>query len=167
MGVLQALLKPLEALADALSLSRYVVEGPSMAPTLLHGQRLLVNARAYRRSMPRRGDIAVLREPTPEALESVKRIVGLPGETVRVEKGLVTVNSVALDEPYLLGLGAEGGCAGQWHLGPSQLFVLGDNRTRSIDSRAYGPVGLERLVGRAWFRYGRHARWGRLPRSRT
>ncbi|MDP3062832.1 MAG: signal peptidase I [Chloroflexota bacterium] len=155
MGLLRLLLKPL---------SRYVVNGESMAPTLLHGQRLLVACRAYRRYAPRLGDIVVLREPTPQALESVKRVVGLPGETVRMEQGRVSINGVALDEPYLLGLGGGGG-EGEWRLGPDQFFVLGDNRARSIDSRAYGPVGSERLVGRAWFRYGRHTRWRRLRRG--
>jgi signal peptidase I len=164
MGLLRLLLKPVSALAGLLPLAQYLVEGPSMAPTLLHGQRLLVARRAYRRYTPRRRDIVVLREPTPQALESVKRVVGLPGETVRVERGRVSINGVALDEPYLLGLGGGGG-EGEWRLGPDQFFVLGDNRARSIDCRAYGPVGRERVVGRAWSRYGRHTRWGLLRRG--
>lgn len=137
----------------------YLVRGWSMAPTLLHGQRVLV--RRLGRAPLRRGDIVVLREPTAEGVESVKRIVGLPGERVEVRGGRATVDGRALDEPYLLGGGGDGP-EGSWRAGEGEHFVLGDNRVRSIDSRTYGPVRREHIVGRVWLCCWPPSRWGRV-----
>jgi signal peptidase I len=91
----------------------------------------------------------------------LKRIVGLAGEELRFEDGQLHVDGDVIDEPYLdglpptLGLGAE-----NWRLGAEEYFVMGDNRVRSTDSREYGPVGADLLVGKARLRYWPPLRWG-------
>ena len=102
-----------------------VAEG-SMRPTLEPGDWLLVDPTT--RAWPRRGTIVVVREPASETLV-IKRVAGRPGDTIRTPDG-----------PH--------------YLGPTEAWLLGDARSDSVDSRSYGPVGLDRLIGRAWLRYG-------------
>ena len=103
----------------------------------------------------------MVRDPRLPAREELKRIVGLPGEELRFEDGLLYVDGAPLDEPYLEGLpptlGLEARC---WRLGPGEYFVMGDNRAHSTDSREYGPVRAEMLVGRVVLRYWPPRRWG-------
>jgi len=119
----------------------------SMAPTLKPGDQYLINLRAYRRHPPERGDIIVFR-PRGEDAPLVKRVVGLPGETVTLLQGRVYINGQPLREPYL----AEEPIA-EWPLQvvvPERaVFVLGDNRNLSEDSRDLGPVAYEEILGRA------------------
>jgi signal peptidase I len=113
---------------------RVAVTEDSMRPALEPGDWLLVDPTI--RAWPRRGSIVVTLEPGTD-LPVVKRVAARPGDIVRTRDGPI-------------------------RLGPSQAWLLGDDRTRSRDSRAYGSVGLDRLVGRAWFRYGPGRRFGRL-----
>lgn len=119
----------------------------SMAPTLKPGDQYLINLRAYRHRPPQRGDIIVFR-PRGEDAPLVKRVIGLPGETVTVLQGRVYINGQLLVEPYL----AEQPIA-EWPLQvvvPERaVFVLGDNRNLSEDSRDLGPVAYEEIIGRA------------------
>ena len=127
------------------------VEGQSMEPNLHDSQRLIIEKISYRFHPPRRGDIVVLRRPNKSPEPLIKRVIGLPGETVEIKEGRVYINGEPLDEPYL----------NQATLGDMMLqlvpeehvFVLGDNRRASNDSRSFGMVPLDDIIGRAWIRY--------------
>ena len=132
-----------------------LVKGGSMRPTLGPGQRIAV---APLVRPPARGDLVVLNRPGN--LEVVKRVVGLPGERVRLLSGQLEVDGRAVPEPYLAGPPSFGDL--DLELGPAQYLVLGDHRAASTDGRDFGPVGADALVGRVSFAY-----WPprRLPRG--
>jgi signal peptidase I len=121
------------------------VKGGSMRPTLAPGQRLAV---APLLRPPRRGDLVVLARGAD--LEVVKRVVGLPGERVRLAGGRLEVDGAEVPEPYLAGP-----TPGELdlRLGPAEYLVLGDHRAASTDGRDFGPVGADALVGRVAFAY--------------
>jgi len=127
------------------------VYGQSMEPNLHSDERLVVEKLSYRFHGPRRGDIVVLHDPAggPELL--IKRVIGLPGERVTIADGRVYIDGVALDEPYVAQTTQGNGRA--WIVPPLTVFVMGDNRSASRDSRVFGPVPLDQIVGRAVFRY--------------
>jgi signal peptidase I len=127
------------------------VYGQSMEPNLHTNQRLVVEKLSYHFHGPRRGDVVVLRDLTggPELL--IKRVIGLPGERVTIADGRVYVDGVALDEPYL-DQNTQGG-GRSWLVPPLHIFIMGDNRSASRDSRTFGAVPLSQIVGRAVFRY--------------
>lgn len=144
------------------------VEGPSMQPTLKSGQLLLTNKFAYspfvsrvfaseestnydHPGMPHRGDIVILRYPGDPGVNFVKRVVGLPGETVELRDGMVILNDLPLDEPYLAY--HDHSSMAPLTVPPGRVFVMGDNRPRSNDSRAFGTVAIGDIVGQAWLRY--------------
>jgi signal peptidase I len=148
----------------------YRIPSASMEPTLHCGKpadgcragvsdRVIANRIVYRFHAPKRGDIVVF--DAPAKVESacdaggtyVKRIVGLPGEKVSMRSGHVFVDGVRLNEPYLE-TGYRGGESGEWPRSPRDgYFVLGDNRTMSCDSRRWGTVPRESIIGRADVRY--------------
>ena len=113
---------------------RVAVEEESMAPALLPGDWLLIDPTCRR--WPRRGSVVVFREPGTDVL-AIKRVAAHPGDRVRISQGIL-------------------------HLADDEAWLLGDNLAPSVDSRRYGPVPVEALVGRAWFRYGPLRRLGRL-----
>jgi signal peptidase I len=123
-----------------------LVKGGSMRPTLGPGQRIAV---APLVRPPARGDLVVLNRPGN--LEVVKRVVGLPGERVRLLSGQLEVDGRAVPEPYLAGPPSFGDL--DLELGPAQYLVLGDHRAASTDGRDFGPVGADVLVGRVSFAY--------------
>jgi signal peptidase I len=143
-----------------------LVEGDSMRPTLLPGQRVAVGPLDR---PPRRGDLVVVRRPlTGGGLEVVKRVVGLPGERVRLVAGRLEVDGLEVAEPYLGG--TTGGEAGDLDigLGEDQYLVLGDHRAASTDGRDFGPVPAAALTGRVRFAYWPPRRLPdptRMPRS--
>jgi signal peptidase I len=155
-GVLRELVQivlPAVALAIVVHLflaQATVVYGQSMEPSLSPYQRLIVDKLTYHFRPPARNDIVVLELPTVTDL-LVKRIVALPGESIEIRNGEVFVNDVRLDEPFLRDLGHVS--MPRTRLGPLQYFVMGDNRDNSNDSRAFGPVEREQIVGRVWVRY--------------
>jgi signal peptidase I len=118
---------------------RVAVAEQSMVPTLLSGDWLLLDPTTD--AWPRRGSVVVFREPGSNVL-AIKRVAARPGDRVRISAGIL-------------------------HLGPDEAWLLGDNGGPSLDSRRYGPVPLEALVGRAWFRYGPRNRIGLIGRPRT
>jgi signal peptidase I len=128
-----------------------VVQGPSMQPNLYHGQRVMVEKVTYRFIHgPRRGDVVTFDVPgEEEAL--IKRVVALPGETVEVQDGQVLINGQPLEEPWTTQPGGPGYLPAP--VPPLHVFVLGDNRGSSRDSRSFGPVLLDQVIGRAWFVY--------------
>ena len=132
-----------------------------MLPTLLPGDRLLVGRLSLLPWRPRRGDIVLAHRQRPIGV-MVKRVVGLPGEQVRIEEGLLIVNDRPLLEPYLSSPVTPFPMQGEWTLCPNEYFLLGDNRARSDDSRRFGPVHREAILGRAWYRYAPAPRRGAL-----
>jgi signal peptidase I len=103
----------------------------------------------------KRGQIVVFYK-TPKRDEDalIKRVIGLPGDTIEMRDGAVVVNGTAIDEPYVHGL--QTGCGnscGPITLGPDQYFLMGDNRSNSLDSRMFGPIPASQVVGRVVLRY--------------
>ncbi|MCC7354687.1 MAG: signal peptidase I, partial [Anaerolineae bacterium] len=127
------------------------VYGQSMEPNLHTEQRLVVEKLSYRFHGPRRGDIVVLRLPEHSSELLIKRVIALPGEKVEIHDGQVYVDSEPLLEPYLRKT-TLGNYAARI-VPPLHVFVLGDNRNASNDSRAFGPVPRQNIIGRAWFSY--------------
>ena len=148
------------------------VEGSSMAPSLQHGEHVLVNKAVYFRvnldrldflpfvdgggprylfHPPRRGDIIVFRAPTDNRSDYIKRVVGLPGETIEIRDGRVFINGEPLEEPYIRQPAS--------YTEPPQVipeghyYVLGDNRSVSQDSHFFGPIPEESIIGKAWLVY--------------
>lgn len=127
------------------------VLGQSMEPNLHTSQRVVVEKVTYRFFHgPRRGDIVVIDMPNQSEM-LIKRVVGLPGETIQVRRGKVFIDGEELEERWTVHLG--GGSYGPSVIPPLQVFVMGDNRGASNDSRSFGPVPIESVVGRAWFSY--------------
>lgn len=145
---------------------RFRIEGDSMEPTMHEGQYVIISKLAYRFGQPQRGDIIVFISPRDAQRGSerdfIKRIVGLPGETVSIADGQVFINDQPLDEPYTA---APPQYAGVWTVGPDQYFVLGDNRNRSSDSHNWGALPAEEILGKAWLIYWPPKYWGAVPHS--
>lgn len=135
---------------------RVRVDGFSMNPTLQDGEYILVNRLAYKIGQPVRGDIVVFSFPMDPKQDLIKRVIGLPGETISVLDGKVLVNDVPLDEPYIA---APPIYNNTWVVPEGQLFVLGDNRNESKDSHEWGMLPMENVVGRAILIYWPPAQW--------
>lgn len=133
------------------------VEGLSMFATLDDNDYLIANKLDYRIHNPQRGDIIILRPPTDNSKDFIKRIIALPGERLLIRSGIVYINGHKLDEPYLPEAWTidtnwpQNGSDGQV-MGPNEYFVMGDNRNKSQDSRVFGPITRDRIDGKAWFR---------------
>jgi signal peptidase I len=133
------------------------VEGLSMFATLEDQDYLIANKIDYRLHAPQRGDIIILRPPTLSTTDYIKRVIALPGERLLIRDGVVYINGHKLDEPYLpeawtVNANWDGGQPTGMVIPANQYFVMGDNRNRSSDSRVFGPIGRDRIDGRAWFR---------------
>jgi signal peptidase I len=134
------------------------VEGLSMFATLDNNDYLIANKIDYRLHAPQRGDIIILRPPTDNSKDFIKRIIALPGERLLISDGFVYINGHKLDEPYLpeawvsLNNWPLNGTGQGTVVPPNEYFVMGDNRNRSQDSRSFGFIGRDRIDGRAWFR---------------
>ena len=126
--------------------ARIRVEGSSMEPSLHDGEMVVVNRLAYRWSAPSRGDIVVFRFPLDPSRRFIKRVIGLPGDSVEARDGMVYVNGAALNEPYIA---AAPRYAGGWLVQADELFVLGDNRNNSSDSQNWGPLPMGEVIGKA------------------
>lgn len=143
--------------------ARIRVESVSMQPTLFAGNFVVVNKLSYRFGEPSRGDIIVFRyPPDPELDPYIKRVIGLPGEHVLVEDGKVYINGVRISEPYLETQTQQGG---EWTVPQDGLFMMGDNRNNSSDSRAWGMVPLENVIGKAFIVYWPPEKWEVLSMS--
>lgn len=157
------------------SIQNYRVEGASMEPTLISREYLLVNKLVYYRidkgrlarylpfidakpgdvaylfHSPQRGDIVVFHYPRDPSRDFVKRVIGVPGDTVELKNGRVYVNGMLQDERYVLDLARSS--MERISLGAEQYFVLGDNRPHSNDSKDWGTVSLNNIVGSGWIAY--------------
>jgi len=154
----------------------FYIPSPSMEPTLKVGDRVLVNKLAYKFHSPRRGDIIVFSDPTPDAQphrnpvsaffhwvteglgfsaptdeDFIKRVIGLPGDSVEERQGVIYVNGKRLEEPYL-NSDADHRTLGPYTVQPDHLFVLGDNRNNSNDSRfqELGQIPTDKVIGKAF-----------------
>lgn len=129
----------------------YVIQGSSMEPTLHSSERLLITKFAPQIEGLDRGDIVIFEHPDEPGKRLIKRVVGLPGETIEIKGGLVYVNGKALDEPYQR---PDLGSSHPPHKIPEgYYFVLGDNRSVSNDSRSIGDVPSAAIIGRAFVRF--------------
>lgn len=127
-----------------------VVFGQSMEPNLSAYQRLIIDKISYHLHSPQRNDIVVIDLPEMDEM-LVKRIVGLPGEVVALRDGIVYINGDPLEEAFPHDLSHQ--TMEPRMLAPLEYFVLGDNRSNSNDSRSFGPIQREYIVGRVWLRY--------------
>jgi signal peptidase I len=143
-------------LINALS-ARIKIDGSSMEPNLHHGEFVIVSKINYRIGDPERGDVVVFDFPRNITQEYIKRIVGLPGEQIRIEDGNVYVNGLLLTEPYLM---KDPHYEGDWVVPENALFVLGDNRNNSSDSHNWGMVPMENVIGEALLVYWPPSEWG-------
>lgn len=135
----------------------FAVSGSSMDPTFLNRDYLVIDEISYRLRSPERGEVIVFRFPRDRSQFFIKRLIGLPGETIRVKDGGVFIinngREQKLDESSYLPTGTvTGGANQEVVLASDEYFVLGDNRGASSDSRAWGPVKRSDMVGRAWVR---------------
>lgn len=133
-------------LAVNLVTARIRVEGSSMEPSMHDGEMVVVSRLAYRWSEPSRGDIVVFYFPLDPSRRFIKRVIGLPGDSIEARDGLIYVNGVALNEPYLA---AAPRYTGSWQVQADTLFVLGDNRNNSDDSQNWGPLPMNEVIGKA------------------
>ena len=136
--------------------ARVRVDGFSMRPTLQDGEYILVNKLAYKFSEPKRGDIIVFIFPVNPAEDLIKRIIGVPGDTVAVQDGVLSVNGAVVDEPYI---NAPPAYYGSWQVPEGNLFVLGDNRNDSRDSHQWGLLPVENVIGRSVLIYWPPEEW--------
>ena len=153
--------------------ARVRVDGISMRPTLDDGEFVLINRLAYKLGDYQRGDIIVFRPPMypPQGFlrqllglpnisdhyeDDIKRIVGLPGDRVRIAQGEVYINDMQLLEPYIA---APPNYPGEWTVPDGNLFVLGDNRNNSSDLHAWGFLPVENILGKAMLVYWPFQHW--------
>lgn len=141
-----------------LVLQPHKIKGDSMQPNFPDGEYLLTDKVTYRFGEPKRGDVIVFKAPTGNGDEFIKRIIGLPGETVSITNGNIYINEKLLDEPYLSDelytSSASFLSEGKKVAVPEESYlVFGDNRPRSSDSRVFGFITKEDITGRAWLVY--------------
>ncbi len=158
----------------------YRVDGISMKPNFHDGQFLFTNRFAYCPGIhidltplevqydrawcirqPERGDVIVFHYPRDPSRDFIKRVIGLPGETVEIRSGRVYINNVQLPEPFGPNPGSYS--APPVRVGPDEVYVLGDNRNDSSDSHHWGTLPLHYIVGKAWVSYWPPQRWALVP----
>ena len=149
---------------------RFYIEGPSMQPNFWAGQFLIVSRASYMLGNPQRGDIVVFDPPgddgTPDDPLLIKRLIGLPGEHLEFSNNQVIVNGTALNEPYIKEACRVSSCTDgrTYDLGANEYFFMGDNRNNSRDSRVFGPITKNRIIGEAVVRYWPPKDWGIVTR---
>lgn len=130
----------------------YIVEGQSMLNTLLPGERVIVSRLSYILGEPQRGDVIVLQFPLDPERDFVKRIIGLPGETIAIDDGRVAINGQPLPPESYVEF-PSGTDMAPVQLADDEYFVMGDNRAGSSDSRSWGPLKKREIIGKAWLVY--------------
>lgn len=133
----------------------FIVSGSSMDPVIHNGEYILIDQVTYKINEPERGDVVVFRAPPEPTKYYIKRIIGLPGETVQIKGGIITIfntqhpNGLVLDEPYLTHTQSD---TLTTKVPTGEYFVMGDNRSGSYDSREWGTLPHSEIRGRAWLR---------------
>lgn len=146
-----------------LALQQVEVQQKSMLPNLVEGERIFINKIVFSFHKPERGDIIVFRDPEPDgAIPLIKRVIGLPGETIEVKSGLVYINGSPLEEPYIRD-------KPRYSMEPiniptDEYFVLGDNRNSSRDSHHGWTVPEANITGKAWLSIWPIDRLGFVPK---
>jgi signal peptidase I len=135
---------------------RVMIEGSSMYPTLLSGEHVLFDRLAYIRRSPKSGDVVLVRGLLDGEKAEIKRIAGIPGETIKLSDGVLTVNGIPIQESF----SSEG--ADVWMLKQDEFFLLGDSMDWSRDSRSFGPVSQKAIKARAWLIYWPLSQWRNL-----
>lgn len=146
--------------------SPFVVDGESMHPTFENLDYLIVDEAVYHLESPARGDVIVFRYPGNPSIFYIKRIIGLPGETVSINRGVVTITKVdgtkmTLSEPYIVNEDAT--YTKSVTLNSDEYFVMGDNRPNSSDSRVWGPLPRKNIIGRVDLRLLPAGKFGLFP----
>ncbi|MCL1847790.1 MAG: signal peptidase I [Coriobacteriia bacterium] len=148
-------------------MDNYQIPTGSMEPTIEINDRIFAEKVSYRFSSPSAGDIVTFHDPLVEGRVLIKRCIAVEGQTVDLINGKVVVNGVVLDEPYTHGLQSlpltpkKGVVIDYPYVVPEgTIWVMGDNRTSSLDSRYFGPIPEEELIGRALFRFMPFSRFG-------
>jgi signal peptidase I len=131
-------------------LEAFYIPSESMVPTLLVGDRVFVNKFVYRFSEPQRGDIVVFQSVEGGDEDLIKRVVGLPGDHVAVYNGELFVNGERQEEPYVYATFPDDSSYGPTTVPQGHVFVMGDNRANSRDSRYFGPLPIENVEGEAF-----------------
>ncbi|MGA9351634.1 MAG: signal peptidase I [Anaerolineae bacterium] len=155
-AVWELVITVLPALLVALFINVFVAEaaiveyGPSMQPNLYRGYRVMAEKVSYHLHPPHRGDVVIVDRPGNE-VSLIKRVVALPGETVEVRGGHVFIDGQPIEEPWVTNFG--GPSYPPTVVPPDHVFILGDNRSNSRDSRAIGPVPMDTIKGRVWLVY--------------
>lgn len=145
----------------------FIVSGASMQNTFHTGEYLIVDQLSYHFEMPKRGEVIIFRYPKDPSKFFIKRIVGLPGETIDIKDSVVTIynnehpNGLILDEPYIKSMTPTKELKEK--LGEREYFVMGDNRDESSDSRMWGVLTEEKIIGRAFLRLFPFNTVGYLP----
>ena len=146
----------------------FIVSGTSMVPTFHDSEYLIVDEISYRLDEPKRGEVIVFRFPHNPSVFYIKRVIGLPGETINIEKGVVTIKNeenpdgTELEEPYVSAV-VDDGRDMSVELKENEYFVMGDNRPASSDSRSWGPLEEDFIVGRALVRVLPFEEFGIFP----
>lgn len=140
--------------------ARVRVESISMQPNLNEGEFVVVNRLAYRWDEPQRGDIIVFRFPGNQQKRYIKRVIGIEGDFISIQDGQVSINGLSLDEPYIA---AAPTYVGEWVVGSGSVFVLGDNRNNSNDSKNWGTLEEDAIIGKAILVYWPPTEIGLIP----
>jgi len=133
----------------------FVVEGQSMEPNFHNSEYLIVEKVSYRFSEPKRGDVIIFKAPSNPDLDYIKRIIALPGETIKITDNVIYVNGTAIKEKYIPSndltlINQDENSSLEKTLGPDEFFVLGDNREHSSDSREFGILDRSKIIGKVW-----------------
>jgi len=137
--------------------ARIRVDGYSMEPTFSSGEFVIVNKLTYKLGSPKYGDVIVFHYPRDPEQEYIKRIIGLPGDSIKIENGQLFINDIAFSEPYIA---EEPNYQSEWVVPEASLFVLGDNRNKSSDSHNWGAVPMDYVIGKASIIYWPPTSWG-------
>ena len=143
------------------------VEGTSMAPLLSDQERIFINKFVYHFEPIERGDVVVFWYPLDRSKSFIKRVIGLPGDTVEIRDGHLYLNGTEMDEPYVPASYLDGSSYAARTLGPDEYFVMGDHRDSSNDSRMFGPVPRQYIYGKAVFAYWPADHFGSLTSPST
>ena len=148
--------------AFTITTARFVVEGNSMEPNIHTGEFILVTKTSYWFSEPKRGDIIVFHFPGNPNDDFIKRIIGLPGDSIALRSGQFFINGVPLQESFET---YPTPSSGFWTVGEDEYFVVGDNRSNSSDSRTWRSPGLDKdlIIGKAWVIYWPPGEWNLVP----
>jgi signal peptidase I len=143
-----------------LTMQSYEVKMSSMEPNFYQGYLIMVSKVAYRSSGPQRGQVIIFNPPVESEIPYIKRVIGLPGDTVEIKDGTVSINGTPINEPYILQEPPQNNKDyGPTVLSDDEYFVLGDNRNNSSDSRSWGPIKRNDIIGKAWFIYWPPSKW--------